>query len=279
MACIKIKTAVFLLAGVFVAAANPARAQLFTGAFNNSATGRVDLASASFSIVTGTTNYLQIVLTNTSSFSSYNNPDLLSGLFFAIATNPTIIPTSAVAPSIVNPGGCAASYVTACGGTNVDVGHEFGFVYSSTGFTTAPSGALATTAQYGIGAAGYSSLSPSFGSAASFGANPPNLDGNPGLDGLGFSIVGTAYSNAASSHSLSSVPLVQSSVTFGFALPTGVSTLRINNVTFTYGTAPDGSVGASGGGATGVFEPASLALFGTGMAAFGLVRRRRSRVA
>jgi hypothetical protein len=274
MTCIKIKAAAFLLAGVFVAAANPARAQLFTGTFNNSATGRVDLASASFSILTGTTNYLQIVLTNTSSFSGYNNPDVLSGLFFSIAANPTIIPTSAAATSIVNPGGCAAGFVLTCSGTNVDVGHEFGFVYSATGF----SGALATTARYGIGAAGYSSLNPTFGSAASFGANPPNLDSSPGPNGLGFSIVGSAYSNAASSNSMSSVPLTNTSVTFGFALPTGVSTLSISNVTFAYGTAPDGSVGANGGG-TGVPEPMSLALFGTGMAALGLARHRRSRAA
>jgi hypothetical protein len=113
-------------------------------------------------------------------------------------------------------------------------------------------------------------LTPSFGQAASFGTNPPNLAAK-GTPQLAFSLVGAAY-NAATSKISSSDPLIQNSVVFGFGLPTGVTSLKISNVTFAYGTAPDGaSVGT-------IPEPSSLAVFSILLAFLGIARNHRSRI-
>jgi hypothetical protein len=222
------------------------RAQTFTGTYNNAGTDNT--ASAVFSLVNGGST-LQVVLSNTSTYSTYTNPNVLSGLFFAIASSPTLTPASAVATAIVN--------VSPCSG-NCVVGSDFGYVYSSSGFSLGSS--PVTSAQYEIASAGYSSLSPSFGSAASFSG------GSAQLQGLDYSIVGSGYTGG--SGTAGSDALVKGSVTFDFTLPTQVTSLNISNVTFAYGTAPDGS-------ALGVPEPVSLAVFGTGAVALGLTRRRK----
>jgi hypothetical protein len=144
-------------------AITPARAQTFAGSIV-SANGNNDTASATFSLVTGSTTYLQITLTNTSTFSNYNNADLLSGLFFSIATNPTVTTSTSSVTSptaLINSGKCASA---ACASPNVDLGYEWQFVYSQAGFTW-PSGSQppTTAASYGIASSQYSSLNPTFG--------------------------------------------------------------------------------------------------------------------
>jgi hypothetical protein len=64
--------------------------------------------------------------------------------------------------------------------------------------------------------------------------------------------------------------LDKASVTFDFQLPTGVTSVSISNVTFAYGTNPDGSTGG-----TKTPEPASLTLLGCGVAALAFLRRRK----
>jgi hypothetical protein len=247
--------------------AGPARAQTFAGSYLNPQTGNLDTATAVFSLVTGSTTYLQVVLTNTSTFSNYSNPDLLSGLFFAIAGDPALTPVSAETTTLVNPTACASSAVRTCEGSHVDVGDQWGYVYSKQGFR---SSGLTTAAAYGISAAGYSSLSPSFGNSAIFGRNPPDLAGN-GTPQLAFSIVGSQY-DADGSHISSKDPLAEDSITFDFAVPTGVTSLSISDVSFAYGTNPDGSAGARI-----VPEPASLTLVLGGLGVLACVRRRRRR--
>jgi hypothetical protein len=213
---------------------------------------------------------LQITLTNTSTFSLYKNPDLLSGLFFAIATNPTVTTSTSSATSptaLLNPTACTTSTVTICSSPNVNLGNEWNYVYSSTGFSSTY---LTTTASYGIASSQYSSLTPSFGISAVLGTGDPALSGK-GTPQLAFSIVGSAY-NASTSSISNKDPLVQNSVTFDLALPSGVTSLKISNVSFAYGTAPDGS-------SAGLLvpEPSSLALFSLGSAIVGMVRNRKNR--
>jgi hypothetical protein len=254
---------VLVLLTTLAAVSQPARAQTFTASTLNASTGNIDSASAVFSIINGSTTYLQIVLTNTSTFSSYSNPDLLSGLFFAIASGPALTPASATTTALINPSACASP--SACSGSTVNVGNQWGYVYSTTGFT---SSVLTTTAQYGIAAPGYSGLSPSFGKSTIFGTNPPKLAGN-GTPQLAFSVVGADY-NASSSSISSKDPLINSSITLDLALPAGVSSLDISNVTFAYGTAPDGSAPA-----VRAPEPASIGILASGLAVVGFVRRRK----
>lgn len=229
-----------------IVAAPCAKAQTFTTAFTGSS-GSLDQASAVFNLANGT---LMLVLSNTSTFTTYTNPDVLSGVFFAIAGSPILTPISAT-----------ASAPTTCGSTacvSGNVGANYAYVYSTTGFTQ-NSAAFASGA-YGIGAPGYGSLSPSFGaSAASFTPGTHHTTGQ----GLTYSIVGPDYLRGGNG------PFVQNSVTFEWSLPTGVNSLAISNVKFAYGTNPDASSVA------GVPEPSSLAFLGLGTV--GLVRLRRKR--
>ncbi|MDE2007383.1 MAG: hypothetical protein KGI51_12505, partial [Rhodospirillales bacterium] len=197
--------------GAALLAAPRARATpgTFTGSFVNATSHNLDAASAVFSL-SGTT--LQIVLTNTSTFGAYQNPDVLSGLLFDITGTPTLTPISATASGLITP-----PSTTVSGPTNVDSG--WGFVASPTGFAytgaTGCSTGKVTTGAYGVAAAGYSCLSPNFPKSNFGSGNGTNLGG------LGYSIVGSAFASISGNAS----PLAENSVTFDFGVPQNSMTL------------------------------------------------------
>lgn len=244
--------------------------QTFTGSFVNSATGNLDRASATFSVLTiGVSSYLDVRLTNTSTFAGYGNNDLLNGIFWGIAGAPTLTPVFATTGPLIQASNCSAAMVATCSGATVDVGGEFGFQFSPTGY----SGNVVTTGQYGIGASGYSSVIPNFGggNTSPFGASAPNLGGPTNVGGPDFSIVGPNYSTAASTNSVQGQPLINQTVLFRFLLPSGTSTVNVDRVIFAYGTNPDATTGGT------VPEPTTLGVLAVGLAGFAAVRRRRTR--
>lgn len=233
-----------------------ATAGTFDGSFTNPASSQTDTAEAVFSV---SGQELTLVLTNTSTFGQYQNPDVLSGLFFSISGNPTLTGVSATASGLIDP--------STAGPQNVS--KDWAFQYSASGYTGGAA-ALQQT-QYGVGAAGYSSLNPNFGKSG-FGSGKA---GN--TQGLDYSIVGPDFSGINGN---GAGTLVEDSVTFLFSgLPQSFSLSDISNVVFAYGTAPDYTVAASGttgssSGGTAVPEPASLALLVPGLIALGLFRWR-----
>lgn len=254
--------------GLYVA---PANGQTFSGSFLNPVTLNQDTATATFSLLTvGASTYMDLVLTNTSTFADYGNNDLLNGVFWAMGGSPAITPFSASTGTLVQPGQCSTAMVATCSGATVDVGGEFGYQFSAGGYT----GAVETTGQYGIGASGYAFVTPSFGAGQTdyFGSSPQNLAGpSNNVGGPDFSIVGSAYSAPASQNSVQNTPLLNQSVTFRFLMPSGVSTLNISNVIFAYGTNPDAT-----NAATQTPEPATLGVLAVSLAGFAAVRRRRA---
>jgi hypothetical protein len=252
------------MAGI-IAVGQSAYAQTFSTSFVNPTSGSTDKASATFSLITGTTSYLHVVLTNTSTIQNYQNVDLLSGFFFSLAASPTLTPTSATTSSaIINAADCQASAVTLCSTAPVDVGYQWQYEYSGVGFHTSTESIAGT---YGVATSGYSSLTPTFGkgNTTPFGANAPDLGGK-GTSSLAFSIVGSSFVDPTKG-GLATTELVNTSIAFNWALPTGVSSLNVSNVTFTYGTAPDVISKAS--------EPTTVAIVGTGLLALTIVRSRR----
>lgn len=256
----------------------PAQAQTFVGSYTDTGNGNVNTAKALFTLVTGTTTYLEVTLTNTSTFTGgYNNPDALSGLFFEIAGNPTLNLTSSSVISalpLINASSCATSYVTTCGSANVPLGAEWRYEYSGSGFTA--TGFAGSAAHFGVAASQYSGLTPSFGknSAANIGASQPSLAAS-GTGQLGFSLVGANYSGTTAANSMKGLPLANTSLKFDFALPAGITSVSISNVYFTYGTAPDGSAGAT----VASPEPRSVMLLTMATLSLGAIHRRRKRLA
>ena len=265
--------------------AGAARAQTWTA--SPVTQGGQSQAAALFSVVTGTgcggNGCLQVVLqNNTSAFTAYHNPDVLDGIVFDVANvagNPvTLTPWSAsTASTLFNAGACtggsSACTISPPTTTTINVGHEWGYKFSSTGYQGTFTGAtFTTTARYAIGGAGFSSLTGWGGWSNYTGSGtPPNIGSN--LDGVDFGIVGANYTGGSGTSGSS--PLVNASVTFEFGLPAGVSSLNFSNLMFLYGTAPDGTAGGNQAP-----EPASLALLLTALAGIGMQRHRsRARAA
>jgi hypothetical protein len=273
----KFVTMAFLLAGVLLAVGQPARAQPQTFSTSSNQGSGTSKATAVFSVTANNTcgtghACLQVVMSNTTTaFTSYGNNDILDGLFFDIAGGTSSSLSSAwtaVTPgTLANPGKCTGGPAT-CTGTNINVGNEWAYGFSSTGYSGT---GMTTTAKFGFTSSGFSGLTGwNSGTAATFTGNGTvNAIGSYSGVGVDYGIVGSGYTGG--SGTAGKEPFAIGSITFDFQLPTGISSLSISNVVFAYGTAPDGSSRAP--------EPASVTLFGGGVAALAFLRRRKARAA
>lgn len=227
-------------------------------------------AAAAFAI---SANTLTITLQNTSPKNSTETPtSTLTGISFLLGgSSPTLTPVSALSPNaIVDSAACT---VNSCGGTNVNVGGEWGYQANFT------NGTLGVTDAEGIGSAGYIATGLS-GNLGNF--NGKNLQDPKSLDGINFGIL--SANHGALNGGLSGVALIDDTVVLTL---TGVSRFtesEIGSVSFLYGT-PDaglagscvvGTPGCGSGTPRGVPEPSALALAGGALGLLGLVWRRRA---
>jgi len=132
-----------------------------------------------------------------------------------------------------------------------------------------------TTDKYVIGAAGFTGI---------IGAGNSNFNGGTGgatSGGLDYGIVGADYIFANANGGVQGAePYEKTSVTFTLSgLPDGFDpSTAILDARFAYGTAPDSLLTSGGCTDCGqVPEPATLALFGSGLLGVGVLRRRRKR--
>lgn len=209
-------------------------------------------ASATFEI---DGDSLMITLRNTSPSTSL--PDIpartLSGLFWELINDAgiTLTPVSAMlAPGSTIVGAC--NMLDCAGETNV--GGEFGYRVAQ----------LQGGSDRFISSVGYQI--PGF--RGNF--NGDNLHGGTGLGGIDFGIVSPADGYAPNAN-LDAVPVIMGGVRFTFSGASGLSVDDIVNVSFQPGT----SLQANYVPASVVPEPASIAIFGLGLA--GLAAARRSR--
>jgi len=214
--------------------------------------GNTVTGSAAFTI-SGTT--LTLTLTNTSPGNLLEAPtNTLTGLSFLInGLTPALTPVSAISPNaIVNPANCDAN---PCGGTNVNVGGEWGYQSSFGG-------------KEAVGSAGYitSGLSGNLGNF-----NGLNLQNPVSLDGVEFGILSAAH--GALNGGLTTQALVDDRVVLTLTVPVGTTEAQIGSVSFLYGTAPDATIP---GTPPSIPWPGTLVLLGMGLAGLGLTRHRKS---
>ena len=224
---------------------------------------------------------LQIVIKNTTptTVTNYANADLLTGFFWGLTNSPTLATTttgsvtsyngSAIATNslggqaIINPSRCSSAAV--CTGTSINVGAYWAGSYKVGGWTGTP-GTFAGA--YAVATSGYKLIS--LGQGNNIGASDPTLVANS--NSLDFGLLGGAGSTPTTGNNIA----IQDIVTIQVAFASPLTSLNLDtaivasNVHFAYGTRPD-----SASGAVKAPEPASLALFGVGVAALGLARRRK----
>ena len=260
------KTKLMMLAAAAAAVSASANAApvLYTG--SGTAAGVPVSASVAFDI---SGNTLTIVLKNTS--PSNNVQDVpgstLTGVFFDLTGNPTLVPVSALiaAGSLLQTGTCTGT----CNASTTNVGGEWGYQA-----TSLPGGA-----DRGISSSGYltTGLAGNIGNFNN-GAAGTNLDNPTSLDGINFGII-SAAAGFNPNGGLAGDPLIQDTVTLILTGVSGLTSDDISDVSFQYGTAltetnipgfdppPPPHIEAT--------EPATLTLLGLSLAGMGFYRNRR----
>jgi|GEM_PF-377371 len=271
-----------LVAATAVLAAIPFAQQVSAVPVTFTGTSGTKQAKAEFD-VSGST--LIVKLTNSATSDVLVPTDVLTAVFFNIPSNPLLTKVSAnLAPgsalqSFNNPLPVPATDPGATG-----VGGEWGYLNNLS--AEAPYGA-----NQGIGSAGFSGTTLSFGPGSVFpGAN---LQGPASTDGLQYGIVSagddpsTGNTPVTGGSGGNPVALIKNSVIFELGgLPQGFVLSNIGSVSFQYGTDLDepnipgnpggddpGNPPGPPGGA--VPEPSALALFGLGLIAMGFTLRGR----
>ena len=222
-------------------------------------------ATLRFEMVEG---QLWITLSNTSEADALVPTDMLGGVFFDVANNPTLTPVWAR----VDTGSCLI-YPTDAGCTspaevgpvydNLNIGGEWNYNWLAFGSTSpVPTGQLqgirAVGYADGLGSLGWSTLSP-------------NIAGPDAVDGGNFSLAPRGDIPTTGNGGINNNdPYVRYSAVFAFDVPDGfaLGADTIRNVRFQYGT------DFSGPWIPDVPEPATLAMIGGGLIALGFLRRR-----
>jgi hypothetical protein len=225
------------------------------------AVGSSHSASAVFSL---TGQVLSITLSNTYSGGTnfkFLQTDVVEGLFFDVAGNPTLTKVSAMvsAGSAIRLNGADITAAETSGETLGvgDVGDAWAY----------KSGSLpCVSQQYGLGASGFGIFGPS--DLFYSGGGLPHQQGSA-PNGVDYGLMPLDTTNYAHD-GFSGIPFLQSSVVFAFSGFTG-SLADISNVRIEYGT----SLGEFPVVTTPVPEPATGVLLLVPAIAIGLWRRRR----
>jgi hypothetical protein len=255
----------FALAAVAVSSA-PAVATTIT--FSGSGPGAEGASLAAQAIFEFAGDTLTVTLINiATSDNTSSDKDVpantLTGVFFNLTGNPTLIPGSATITAgsmVLEPG--VTCDIGPCDEFTTNVGGEFRY----------GTGAFPGGAGHAIASSGYGDLG-----AGNFGG--PNLDDPNAVDGINFGIISNDPSFEPNGGLLR--PLIQNQVVF---ILTGVNDLidvdglsiPVSNVSFQYGTSltEPRITGDCVDCTQDTPEPTTLLLLGWGLAALGLYRRR-----
>ena len=249
-------TVLLVTALAFVAA--PSRASItFVGSGLGNNPGETNHASATFSlVVSGTITNLEVTLKNTATYKPNDPADILTAVFFKIATDPSFLRGSALLDG--------GSHVVDIG-TNAQpaggiVGGEWAY---SAGLTHAPRGANEGISASGFNLFGPTNLFP--------GPRLPADGGNP-PDGVGYGLTTSVDDGSRYNGGLLGRALIQSGVVFTLLKVPGCFHLSdICDVSFQYGTS------LCEGNLPGCLipEPNAVALTAIGVLILGLLNRKR----